>query len=45
MPWERTADWLGGVGRASYKKGALTWAIAENLLGPSVIPFYFWFGY
>lgn len=37
-----------GLGRwtgAGYKKGSLAWAIAENLLGPIVIPFYFWFGY
>ena len=45
MPWERTADWLGGVCRESYKNGALVWAIAENLLGPVVIPFYYSFGY
>ena len=47
LPWERTADWLGGVRRGSdyYKKGALTWGIAENLLGPIVIPFYYLFGY
>ena len=47
-PWERTADWLGcvkGNRGAGYKKGSLAWAIAENLLGPIVIPFYFWFGY
>ena len=47
-PWERTADWLGGVKGnrgVGYKKGSLAWAIAENLLGPIVIPFYFWFGY
>ena len=47
-PWERTADWLGGIKDnrgAGYKKHSLTWAIVENLLGPIVIPFYFWFGY
>ena len=21
MPWERTADWLGGVNQSNYKKG------------------------
>ena len=25
MPWERTADWLGGVNRGNYKKGSLAW--------------------
>ena len=45
-PWERTADWLGGVNRSSgYKKGSLAWAIAENLLGPIVIAFYLLWGY
>ena len=47
-PWERTADLLGGVKGnrgAGYKKGSLAWEITENLLGPIVIPFYFWFGY
>ena len=45
-PWERTADLLGGVNRNSgYKKGSVGWAIAENVLGPIVIPFYFMFGY
>ena len=45
-PWERTADFLGGVNRKSgYKNGSLAWAIAENVFGPIVIPFYFWFGY
>ena len=48
MPWERTADWLGGVKENRvdrYKQGSLAWAITENLLGPIIIPFYFWFGY
>jgi hypothetical protein len=46
FPWERTADWLGGVDRSSgYKDGSLGWSISENLLGVAVIPFYFWFGY
>ena len=46
MPWERTADWFGGVQReCGYKQGSLAWGIAENLLGPIVIPFYFLFGY
>lgn len=45
MPWERTADWLGGVNRGNYKKDSLAWAIAENLLGPIVIPFYLLFGF
>ena len=45
-PWERTADFLGGVNRKSgYKNGSLEWAITENVFGPIVIPFYFWFGY
>lgn len=46
MPWERTADWLGGVNRTSgYKKSSLAWAIVENLFGPIAIPLYFLFGY
>ena len=46
-PWERTADWLGGVSGSerNYKSGSLAWGIAENLLGPIVIPVYFIFGY
>ena len=45
MPWERTADWLGGVDRNDYKKGSLVWGILENLLGPIVIPVYILFGF
>ena len=45
MPWERTADLLGGVNRGNYKKGSLVWGITENLLGPIVIPFYLLFGF
>ena len=46
MPWERTADWFGGVKRSyGYKSNSLFWAITENLLGPIVIPLYFMFGY
>ena len=46
MPWERTADLLGGVNRTSgYKKSSLAWAIVENLFGPIAIPLYFLFGY
>ena len=45
MPWERTADWLGGVNRGDYKKGSLVWGIIENLLDPIVIPFYLLFGF
>ena len=46
-PWERTADWLGGVNGRScgYKSGALAWGIAENLLAPIVIPIYLLWGY
>ena len=45
-PWERTADWLGGVDRAcGYKAGSLGWGVAENILGPLVIPIYFLYGY
>ena len=44
-PWERTADWLGGVERGDYKTGSLEWGIFENLLGPIVIPFYFMLGF
>lgn len=44
MPRERTADWLGGVNRGNYKKGSLAWGVAENLLGPIIIPFYLLFG-
>ena len=44
-PWERTADLFGGVTRSGYKPNSMGWAIAENILGPVVIPFYFMFGY
>ena len=44
MPWERTADWLGGVNRGNYKKDSLVWGITENLC-PIVIPFYLLFGF
>ena len=45
-PWERTADWLGGVNRScGYKKGSLAWGIVENILGPAVIPVYLLFGF
>ena len=45
-PWERTADWLGGVNRScGYKKGSLAWGIAENIIGRHIIPFYLLFGY
>jgi hypothetical protein len=45
-PWERTADWLGGVNRScGYKKGSLAWGIVENILGPVVIPVYLLFGF
>ena len=44
-PWERTADFLGGVTRTDYKPNSMGWAITENILGPIVIPFYFIFGY
>ena len=45
-PWERTADWLGGVQyNEGYKKNSLKWGLAENIIGPIVIPFYFIFGY
>ena len=47
MPWERTADWLGGVDRGNYKDGSLIWAILENIFGPGPILMllYFLFGY
>lgn len=45
MPWERTADWFGGVNRGYYKKGSLVWAFAENILGVGIIPWYFIFGF
>ena len=49
MPWERTADWLGGVTsnerKYGYKSGSLAWGVAENICGPIVIPFYLAFGY
>ncbi|MCI8368147.1 MAG: RHS repeat-associated core domain-containing protein [Clostridia bacterium] len=53
MPWERTADWFGGVSRTftingmshSYKKGALGWSFAELLLGWRVLPLYFGIGF
>lgn len=45
MPWERTADWFGGVNRGNYKKGSLGWSFSEIFLGMGIIPFYFLFGY
>jgi len=47
MPWERVADWLGGVpsNAYEYKKNSLTWGIVENVLGVPIIPFYFLFGF
>lgn len=48
MPWDRMADFCGGVDRSSttgYKKGSLGWAFAENILGVGFIPYYFIFGY
>ncbi len=45
MPWERTADLLGGVSRGNYKRGALAWGVAENIFGLITIPFYYWMGY
>lgn len=46
MPWERTADWLGGVQRdTGYKMGSLAWGIIENTLGPIAIPAYMLLGY
>lgn len=45
MPWERTADWLGGASREKHKKGSLVWGIIENLFGPRIIPIYLLFGY
>ena len=44
-PWERVADFFGGVNRGDYKKNSLKWGFVENILGPIVIPFYFMFGY
>mgnify|MGYP001086981244 CR=1 FL=1 len=47
MPWERTADWFGGVNRGNnyYKKGSLEWSFAELYLGTILIPLYFIFGF
>ena len=53
MPWERTADWFGGVNRTftvngvaqTYKKGSLGWSFAELVLGWRVLPLYFIFGF
>ena len=46
LPWERTADYFGGVNRSSgYKKDSIGWSFAELILGEFVIPFYFLFGY
>ena len=45
-PWERTAELFGNANSVSnYKPNSMGWAIAENILGPVVIPFYFMFGY
>ena len=47
MPWERTADWFGGVNRGDtyYKENSFDWGIALLFLGVLTIPFYFIFGY
>lgn len=40
-PWERTADWFGGVNRGNYVDGSLGWGIAYFILGPFVlVPYY-----
>ena len=46
LPWERTADLLGGINRAcGCKQYSIEWAIFENSVGPLMIPFYYAFGY
>ncbi len=43
-PWERTADYFGGVTRETgYSKNSLYWSFAELIFGPIVIPLYFIF--
>ena len=46
LPWERTADFLGGINRTcGYKQYSMEWAVFENMMGPIVIPLYYAFGY
>lgn len=46
FPWERTADMFGRAQRNfDYKDSSLAWAIAQNLLGTPVIPFYIALGF
>ena len=39
-PWERTADWFGGVGCHTYLPGSLEWGISQFFLGPISVPLY-----
>lgn len=40
-PWERTADWLGGVERdGGYTDGSLAWGIYQFIAGPVSVPMY-----
>ena len=44
-PWERTADWLGGVEReGGYITGSLAWGIYQFVAGPSSVPAYLIYG-
>ena len=46
MPWERTADFLGGVSRQDgYKDMSLFWGFLDNSTGPAIIPLYLILGY
>jgi len=43
-PWERTADYLGGVNRSSgYKEGSFAWGMLQFLIGPISVPLYYIF--
>ena len=45
-PWERTADWLGGVkwDECEYREGSLMWGLSQFVLGPVSVPLFYIFG-
>ena len=43
-PWERMADFWGGVYRDSgYRDGALAWGFSQYILGPLSVPLFYYF--
>ena len=41
-PWERTADFFGGVNRSGgYKEGSLAWGFSQYVIGPLSVPLYY----